>query len=227
MKIVSGRGRASGRAVPSDRSMKREKMKTGAKPPRPAPWKVHTATPARWADLEALFGERGACGGCWCMTWRLPRKEWLAGKGEKNRRGLHSIVAAGGKPGIIGYVGREPVAWCSVAPREEFVALERSRVLQPVDPTPVWSVSCLFVKKPYRRMGLSSRMLEAAVEFAARSGARVVEGYLVEASMERMPDPFLWTGLPEAFRKAGFREVLRRSRVRPIMRREIAARRRS
>ena len=185
------------------------------------------ATPARWADIEALFGERGACGGCWCMVWRLPRKEWVAGKGAGNRRALRKIVASGGKPGIIGYAGKEPVAWCSVAPRDEFVALERSRVLRPVDATEVWSVSCMFVKRPFRRKGVSVRMLRAAVEFAATRGAKAVEGYPVEPSMEKMPDPFVWTGLPSAFRAAGFREVLRRSRLRPIMRIEIGRNRRA
>ena len=183
--------------------------------------RILPATPSRWADVEELFGERGACGGCWCMAWRLSRKEFVAGKGAGNRRALRRLVASGRKPGIIGYLGKEPVAWCSVAPREDFPALGRSRVLQPVDDTPVWSVSCLFVKKPYRRMGISARMLRAAVEFAAKQGARVVEGYPVEPAMEKMPDPFIWTGLPSAFRAAGFREALRRSRTRPIMRHEI------
>src|SRR5215831_13148559 len=49
-----------------------------------AAFKAVPATPSRWADLEALFGERGACGGCWCMVWRLSRKEWLAGEGAGN-----------------------------------------------------------------------------------------------------------------------------------------------
>ena len=183
--------------------------------------RILPATPSRWADVEEMFGERGACGGCWCMTWRLSRKEFVAGKGAGNRRALRRLVASGRKPGIIGYLGKEPVAWCSVAPREEFPALGRSRVLQPVDDTPVWSVSCLFVKKPYRRMGISARMLRAAVEFAAKQGAKAVEGYPVEPAMDRMPDPFIWTGLPSAFKAAGFREALRRSRTRPIMRHEI------
>ena len=26
--------------------------------------------PAIWADFEALMGEKGGCGGCWCMLWR-------------------------------------------------------------------------------------------------------------------------------------------------------------
>jgi GNAT superfamily N-acetyltransferase len=186
-------------------------------------WKVLPVTPSRWADLEALFGERGACGGCWCMTWRLSRKEFVAGKGAGNRRALRRLVASGARPGVLGYLGKEPVAWCSVAPREEFTALTRSRVLAPVDATPVWSVSCLFVKRPYRRMGISARILRAAVEFAAKGGAKAVEGYPVLPAMQKTPDPFIWTGTPEAFRAAGFREVLRRSRTRPIMRCEIRA----
>jgi len=185
------------------------------------------ATPSRWADLDALFGERGACGGCWCMAWRLPRRESQAGKGARNRRALRKIVASGEKPGILGYLGGEPVAWCSVAPREKFVVLANSRVLRPVDEVPVWSVSCMFVKKPHRRRGISVQMLRAAVEFAAKQGAMVVEGYPVEPSMTKMPDPFIWTGIPAAFRAAGFTEVLRRSPGRPIMRFEIRRRRRA
>lgn len=179
------------------------------------------ATASRWRDIEKLFGERGACGGCWCMFWRRPRKEFDAGKGAGNKSALRRIVNAGEKPGIIAYNGKEPIAWCAVAPRERYVALERSRILKPVDAQPVWSISCLFIMKSYRRKGVSSQLLRAAVAFAAKQGARVVEGYPVEPSMEKMPDPFLWHGIPSAFKAAGFKEVLRRSKSRPIMRFEI------
>jgi len=91
-------------------------------------------------------------------------------------------------------------------------------VLKPVDDKPVWAISCLFVKKTYRRKGLSVKMLRAAAEFAVKQGAITVEGYPVEPAMASMPDPFVWTGIPSAFRAAGFKEVLRRSKSRPIMR---------
>ena len=187
----------------------------------------HSATASRWSDIEELFGERGACGGCWCMFWRVPRKEWDANKGVGNKSALKSIVTAGGKPGILAYIGKEPVGWCAVAPREEYIALRRSRILKPVDQKPVWSISCLFVKKAYRRKRISAQLLRAAVEFAKKQGAEVVEGYPVEPTMEKMPDPFLWHGVPSAFKAAGFREVLRRSKTRPIMRYEIGRRGRS
>jgi GNAT superfamily N-acetyltransferase len=176
------------------------------------------ATAARWSDVEELFGERGACGGCWCMFWRLPRKHFDAGKGAGNKRAFRKIINAGERPGVIAYVGREPIAWCAIARREDYIALERSRILKPVDEQPVWSISCFFVKKPYRRRGISAKLLRAAVDFAASQGAKIVEGYPVEPSMEKMPDPFLWHGVPTAFRAAGFKEVLRRSKSRPIMR---------
>ena len=183
--------------------------------------KFHAASASRWADLEQLFGERGACGGCWCMFWRVPRKQFEAQKGEGNKRALKGIVSAGKKPGIIAYAGKEAIAWCAVAPRETYVGLETSRLLKPIDDKPVWSISCLFVKRPYRRQGVSAQLLKAAVDFAVKQGATVVEGYPVEPSMDKMPDPFLWHGLPSAFKAAGFKEVLRRSKARPIMRFQI------
>ena len=152
------------------------------------------------------------------MFWRLPRKQFDAGKGEGNKRAFKKIVTADREPGLLAYLGKEVIGWCAVAPREVFVALERSRVLKPVDEQPVWSISCLFIKKPYRRRGVSIELLKAAVEFAAKRGAKIVEGYPVEPAMENMPDPFLWHGIPSAFSAAGFQEVLRRSKSRPIMR---------
>lgn len=158
------------------------------------------------------------------MFWRLPRKQFDAGKGAGNKRALKRLVSTGREPGLIAYLKREPVGWCALAPRQEYVVLERSRILKPVDDQPVWSVSCLFIKKGYRRRGVSTLLLRAALEFAAKQGARIVEGYPVEPSMEKMPDPFLWHGIPSAFLRAGFREVERRSRTRPIMRFEIVKR---
>src|SRR5437764_1021912 len=132
-------------------------------------------TPERWPDLEKLFGANGACGGCWCMTWRLKRRDWAAGKGEANKQALRVIVERDDRPGVLAYAGKEPIGWCSVAPREEFVALARSRVLAPVDDVPVWSISCLFVAKAYRRQGVSVKLIEAATALAFAHGAEVVE----------------------------------------------------
>jgi GNAT superfamily N-acetyltransferase len=186
----------------------------------------HALTPERWPDLEILFGERGACGGCWCMAWRLRRADFDQGKGAPNKRAFQTLVANDVRPGVLAYTGDEPIGWCAVAPRQEYVSLGRSRVLAPVDDQPVWSISCLFVARPYRRQGVSVRLLKAAAKLAAERGARIVEGYPVEPYTANMPAVFAWTGLVAAFRKAGFKEVLRRSKARPIMRLKCKASRR-
>jgi GNAT superfamily N-acetyltransferase len=182
-------------------------------------------TPNRWPDLERLFGERGACGGCWCMWWRLTRARFNEQKGRKNKAAFKNIVASNQRPGVLGYVNGEPVGWCAVAPRESYQVLERSRVLGRVDDQPVWSVTCLFVAKPYRQAGLSRELLRAAAAHATNCDATVVEGYPVDPRKASMPDAFAWTGLASTFRRAGFKEVARRSATRPIMR--LAAARKS
>ncbi len=180
--------------------------------------KAFPATPSRWPDIEDLFGERGACEGCWCMFLRLPRKQFEAGKGARNKRALAEIVSSGRKPGVIAYLGKEPIGWCAVAPRQEYVALERSRILKAVDQQPVWSVSCLFVKRPYRRQGVSTYLIREAVRVAVNRGATVVEGYPVDPAAKQHADPSLWHGTTSAFQAAGFCEVARRADKRPIMR---------
>ena len=152
------------------------------------------------------------------MVWRLPRADYVAGKGEPNRRAMHEIVRSGREPGILAYVGDEPVGWCSVGPREAYPALGRSRILKPVDDQPVWSVTCFFVVRAWRKQGVTARLLKASVEHARAHGAHVVEGYPTEPRSDHIPGPFVWTGLASAFRRAGFKEVARRSRTRPIMR---------
>ncbi|SRR5712692_3065789 len=171
-----------------------------------------------WKDLEQLFGKRGACAGCWCMAWRLSHKEWEAGKGLSNKRKLKSLVSRGTSPGILAYKGRQPIGWCSVAPRPEFIALQGSRVLARIDDEDVWSISCLFVAKESRGSGVSVQLLRAAAKFVEDRGGKIIEGYPVLPYTKKMPDAFAWTGTQSAFEQAGFTEVARRSKARPIMR---------
>ncbi len=175
-------------------------------------------TPERWNDLENLFGERGACGGCWCMWWKMKRSEFHERKGKENKEAFKRIVAAGEVPGIIAYSDGEPVGWCALAPREEYPLLENSRTLKRVDDQSVWSVVCFFVAKPFRGQGVTKRLLEAALEHARKQGAKIVEGYPIDPKKKPMPAAFAYTGLVSAFRAAGFAEVHRRSDTRPIMR---------
>ena len=177
----------------------------------------HPVTTDRWEDLVALFGERGACAGCWCMWWRLKRSEWEAGRGEGNKNTLKRIVNSGEIPGILAYVEGQPIAWCSVAPREAFPALERSRTLKRIDDQPVWSIVCFFVDKSFRGRGVTVKFLRAAADYVRERGGRIVEGYPSRPE-KRVADAWAYTELESAFLQAGFEEVARPSSARSIMR---------
>jgi GNAT superfamily N-acetyltransferase len=175
-------------------------------------------TRSRWEDFERLFGKSGACAGCWCMWWRITRSEFDRTTGALRRRAMKRIVESGKVPGILAYAGRDPVGWVSVAPREHFPVLGRSRVLKPIDDKPVWSVVCFFIRKDFRRRGMTEELIRAAVDYAGRKGARIVEGYPIDTAKSDVSNMSAFTGLASAFRRAGFRERARRSPKRPIMR---------
>jgi len=184
--------------------------------------KCHPLTKSRWSDFEQLFGKNGACGGCWCMLWRLPRRQFESQKGARNKNAMKKLVDAGEVPGLLAYVGSQPVGWCAIAPRDDYPALGRSRVLQPIDDRPCWSVSCLFVHRDFRMRGVSTALLRAAVAYARKQRAEILEGYPVEPKGTKLiPAAFAWTGIPRAYEAAGFVEVARRSPTRPIMRYEF------
>lgn len=179
---------------------------------------IRPLTAERWDDFETLFGANGACGGCWCMTWRLTRRQYEESKGSGNRSLMKQLVDTGSPPGLLAYQDSQPVGWCALGPREGYSTLSRSRILKPVDDTPVWSVVCFFIAREFRRQGLSSALLRAAAEYVRFAGGKMLEGYPVDPRKPEMPDLFAYTGLLRAFQKAGFEEVARRSETRPIMR---------
>jgi GNAT superfamily N-acetyltransferase len=173
-------------------------------------------TPATWPDLEQLFGLPGGSivRGCWCMHYRLtgPRPP-----GAHPRREMRDLVASGVVPGIIGYLDGVPAAWISLGPRPEYLRLRRSSVMKPVDDTPVWSVVCSYVARPYRGRGLQHALLAAAIEHARASGAAMLEAYPVDKGA-RSHDDFMFFGSRTLYERAGFTEVVRRSPTRLVMR---------
>ncbi len=181
----------------------------------------HPLTYERWVDFELLFGEKGACGGCWCMWWRLKRSDFNRQKGEGNKQMIKELIKSGEVPGILAYYDNLPIGWCSVSPRENFSALDRSRILKQVDDKPVWSVVCFYIAKPYRKIGVSKVLLNYVITYCKEQGAKIIEGYPVQPKKSKIADAFVYTGLVSAFHKAGFIEVARRSETRPIMRYKI------
>jgi GNAT superfamily N-acetyltransferase len=177
---------------------------------------VRPVTPELWPALEDLFGKPGGSNGCWCMYWRIGGR-YRDRPREENKAALKLVVTRGPPPGLLAFEGETAVGWCQITPRSELPWLEQVRWLERVDELPVWSISCFFVRRGYRRRGVSAALVEAAVKLARRAGAPAVEAYPSEASGA-------YTGHATTFARAGFVEVARHSSGRPIFRRDLRRR---
>ena len=156
---------------------------------------VVPATSERWIDMEKLFGKNGASGGCWCMFWRLPRSDFKAMQAEEHKAVLRSMTQNNQVPGVLAYLAGSAIGWCSIGPREDYIALEASRILKRVDDQPVWSIACFFVNKLYRQTGISRALLEGAVAYAQSKGAKIIEGYPIDLQTpELQGQKQLWLG---------------------------------
>jgi GNAT superfamily N-acetyltransferase len=87
-----------------------------------------------------------------------------------------------------------------------------------VDDLPVWSLSCLYVRKGWRRQGVTSALIAAAVEAAKDAGAPALEAYPFDADVSPSASG---GGYASTFARAGFRAVARRTPPRPIMRKGL------
>ena len=174
---------------------------------------------ANWHQFVRLFGERGACGNCWCMYYRLKRADFLEGKeNDGNKQSMHELVRQNKPVGILGFYEGEPIAWCAFAPREDFIKLENSRVHKRIDHRPVWSIPCFFVDKKFRRLGVSVALLKGVIRIAGEQGIKIIEAYPTIPTKEKLPDSFAWIGLYKSFERAGFQIVDRTSLHRPMVR---------
>jgi GNAT superfamily N-acetyltransferase len=167
---------------------------------------VRDLVPALWPALELLFGPRGACGGCWCMHWRIEKGErWEDLKGAPAKRRMKALVAAGKAQGAIAFAGEEPVGWVAFGPRRDFPRLDRARTLACDDADRVWSLPCFFIKAGWRGRGVAGALLRHALRSLRRQGAKIAESYPVNLKPgQRLPNAFAWTGTRSLFAEAGF-----------------------
>jgi ribosomal protein S18 acetylase RimI-like enzyme len=90
-------------------------------------------------------------------------------------------------------------------------------MLRPAPGEGVWSVLCFVVRPGFRRRGIASQLLAAAVAFARERGARAVEGHPLDDSARRVLAMEAYVGVASMFEKAGFTEIDRRGK-RPVYR---------
>lgn len=175
-------------------------------------------TGMNWDSFVDLFGERGACGGCWCTYWKMSPKLYQISRGAMAYQFQKQVVESGNVPGILGFEDGLAVGWIAFEPRTNYPRMEKARSMRSPDEKLVWSISCFFTRKSHRHRGITVGLLHSAIEHARENGAKILEGYPTDAKMKRMPDPFVYTGLSKSFELAGFTEVARNTPSRPVYR---------
>jgi GNAT superfamily N-acetyltransferase len=180
--------------------------------------RIRPLTPELWPALEDLFGKHGACSGCWCMYWRIG-SAYRKQAPETNKAAFRKVVEHGPPPGLIAFEGDLAVGWCQVTPRDDLPWLDRAWRLKRVDDLPVWSISCFYVRKGYRRRGVTSVLITAALKAAKAAGASILEAYPLD---EDLTPSASGTGYASTFARLGFEVVGRHTLPRPIMRCEVS-----
>lgn len=174
------------------------------------------AAPNDGGVITRLFGANGACGGGWCMHWRVEKggAAWLACRGEPNRRTFLRLLKQGRAQGALAFADDKPVGWCNFGPRADFPRLQRSRVLSYEAAPETWSINCFFIAAGWRKRGIAGALLKSAIETAFARGARVLEAYPTpQKPGENLVAAFAWTGTRALFAKAGFKPSEDNARV--------------
>lgn len=204
-------------------------MAEGPGPLTEADLRVHAATADRFDDVSLLLrpGNPDAPA-CWCLAYRLPSSQFNALTAAERPELVRRLCGEDPPPGLVAYLDGEPVGWCNVGPRARMARLARSRTIPRVDDRDdVWSVVCFVVRAGYRRRGVASALLRAALGHARSHGAGVLEGYPVDPDGARLSTALLFVGTTGLFEREGFHRVTETAstsagRPRWLVRRELS-----
>jgi len=187
----------------------------------PLEYTTKELSPKTWRDFVKLFSQGNGWDHCCCMHFqrpcRLPRGEWLRTRAERavrNRRQKKTLVDAGRAHGILVYADGQPVGWCQFGPEVELPRIDASHKYRALAPevtrqgtSKSWRITCFAVLKPYRKRGVATAALKAALESIRKQGGGLVEAYPITRWETRAFGNESTHGTATMFAKAGFQIV--------------------
>ena len=170
-----------------------------------------------WTDFERLFQKPGGWSHCWCVHFQrargLPKSQQLRTRRERavrNRRQKLELVEEGRAHGILVYADGEPVGWCQFGRREELPRIDNRRQYRGLAPDrdeKLWRITCFVVDTRYRRRGIASAALKAALEAIKSNGGGLVEAYPLSRWLSRAFGNESTPGVLSMFEREGFKVV--------------------
>jgi len=181
-----------------------------------------------WDNFAALAERYNGCwnavhgscwaqgGGCWCMRFQLGCTPRRAGEGNRERK--ERLVSEGRAHAALVFDGDAAVAWCEYGTPEELPNIyHRKEYEAGRGNLPDYRLTCLFVDKSYRRMGVAGIALRGALDLIARAGGGVVEAYPQDTAGREVSPSFLYNGTRSLFEQAGFGYDRRKGKYHCVM----------
>jgi GNAT superfamily N-acetyltransferase len=125
----------------------------------------------------------------------------------RNRQLKRRLVEGGRSHGVLVYSNGEPVGWCQYGPKEELPRINLGATYRKFalrdDVESFWRITCFVVDREYRRRGVASVALKAALRAIKRKGGGVVEAYPIK----RWGAYREYHGIVSMFQREGFQIV--------------------
>lgn len=171
-----------------------------------------------WPDFVKLFSQGNGWDHCQCMHFHrpcaLPKSEWLPTRSQRavrNQRQKRELVACDRSHGVLVYLNEEPVGWCQFGPSDELPRIANSRkykTLALVRTTrKLWRITCFVVLRDFRKKGVASAALQAALASIKANGGGLVEAYPINRWLRRAFGNESTHGTASMFARQGFKRV--------------------
>lgn len=181
-------------------------------------------------DFERLFEKHPAPGAfsCWCMYHHRARplgvskqRDSRVIRAARNREQKRELVENGTSHGILVFLQGQPVGWCQYGSKEELPRLDNNRSYRGLAPegdmTRLWRITCFVVDPKYRKRGVASAALKAALEAIGNKGGGLVEAYpIVRWGAYRE-----YLGTVSMFQREGFKIVAPFGKNNVVMQRKV------
>ncbi len=145
---------------------------------------VRDVTPELVAEYQHFFDDVAfrdypAWQSCYCMETHRTQTdgEWIGRTAADNRRDMSASIQEGKVKALLAFARDQPVGWCNYGETTHLAGVMNRFKLDPADHDGIGSVACFVIAAPYRRHGVASKLLEAALERLRRRGLRAVEAY--------------------------------------------------
>jgi hypothetical protein len=176
------------------------------------------------AFVRLVEANGGIWGGCWCISFHLdPHGE--KGQCKPYRETKHRLVREGNALAAMVFDGEEAVGWCQFGRTADLPNIKhRKQYDREFDTLPDWRITCFFVGKGFRKLGVANFALNGALEEIARRGGGLVEAYPEDVEGRKTSSSFLHGGTLAMFERQGFERVRPLGMHHWIVRRSVSAR---